>query len=233
MTGRPPRAGGARHSEDDGEGVAAYAERTIAAYRAHAGKAARNWARRRGPSRFLKRFAAALPPRARVLDYGCGTGEEIAWLKNRGFRVEGVDGALEFVLRARRRCPGARILHARFERVSLSPHRYGGIWCNAALIHVPPTELARQLEKLRTALKPGGLLGLTLAWGRAKRFLRRDWIPGRYLAAYSQREAAALLKDWKTHWRKTVTGDGRGGRWIQILASWDNGSYGGEIPCDR
>jgi SAM-dependent methyltransferase len=205
----------------------AYAERTIAAYRVHAEKAIREWGRRRKPSRFLKRFASLLPLGGRVLDYGCGTGEEMAWLRGRGFQVEGVEGALEFVLAARRRCPGIRILHARFERVPLPPARYDGVWCNAALIHVPPSELARQLEKLETALKPAGWLGLTLAWGRAKQFLRRDWIPGRYLAAYTQAEALALLKGWKVSWRKTMTGDGRSGRWIQILGSCHNRKYGG------
>ena len=207
----------------------AYAERTIAAYRVHARKAARNWGRRRGPSRFLRRFAAALPAGGRVLDYGCGTGQEMAWLRSRGFQVEGVDGTLEFVLAARRRCAGARVLHARFETVPLPPGRYDGIWCNAALIHVPPPEMARQMEKLKRALKAGGLLGLTLAWGRSKRFLRRDWIPGRYFAAYSKAEVAALLRGWEVRSLKTAAGDGRRGRWIQFLGSWDNGKQGGNF----
>lgn len=212
------------------ESTRAYAERTIAAYRVHAEKAIRDWGRRRKPSRFLKQFAAALPAGGCVLDYGCGTGEEMAWLRAQGFRVEGVDGTLEFLLAARRRCPGARILHARFETVSLPRNRYDGIWCNAALIHVPPPELARQLEKLKSALRPGGLLGLTLAWGRGKRFLRRDWIPGRYFAATTKPEAAALLRGWETRRLKIVSGDGRNGRWMQILASWDNRKHGGSAP---
>ena len=210
----------------------AYAERTIAAYRVHAEKAIREWSRRQKPSRFLRRFAAALPRGGRVLDYGCGTGEEMAWLRRQGFRVEGLDGTLEFLLAARRRCPAARIRHARFETVRLPEHRYDGIWCNAALIHMPPPELARQLEKLKRALGLAGFLGLTLAWGRAKGFLRRDWIPGRYLAAYTRPEAAALLRDWKLRWFRVAAGDGRSGRWIQLLASWDNGKQGGFVPCD-
>ena len=194
--------------------VLGYAERTIAAYRAHARKAIRNWSRGK-PSRFLRRFAAGLPRGARVLDYGCGAGREMAWLRSRGLIVEGIDGTLEFVLAARRRCPGVRVLHARFETVSLPPGRYDGIWCNAALIHVPPPELARQLWKLAAALKSGGLLGLTLAWGRSKRFLRRDWIPGRYMACYSRAEVEAFLKEgWEIRSLKVVSNEGRRGRWI-------------------
>ena len=202
-----------------------YADRTIAAYRVHAGKASRNWARSgRRPSLFLRRFASELAAAhqrrgASILDYGCGTGVEAAWLRSRGFHVEGVDGTLEFVLEARRRCPGARIQHARFEGVPLPQQAYDAVWCNAALIHVPPEELRRQLEKLKQSVKSGGLLGLTLAWGRAKRFFPKDWIPGRYLAAYSKREAEALLRGWKLKSAAVASGDGRSGRWIQILAS--------------
>ena len=201
----------------------AYAERTIAAYRVHAAKAERNWSRLRRPSRFLQIFAASLPPGGRVLDYGCGIGTETAWLRRQGFRVEALDGTLEFVRAARRRCPGVPILHDRFESVRLPSGRYDGIWCNAALIHVPPGELARQLEKLRVSLRPAGLLGLTLAWGHAKRFLRRDWLPGRYFAAYTKPEMAVFLRGWSVRRLAIAFHDGRRGRWIQFLGSWNVG----------
>ncbi len=196
----------------------AYADRTIAAYRVRAGEAARNWSRIRVPSPFLREFAGLLPPGGRVLDYGCGTGAELAWLARRGFRADGVDGTLEFVLRVRRLRPGLKALHARFEAVPLGGEEYDGVWCNAALIHVPPEELAGQLEKLRRALRPGGWLALTLAWGRKKGFLRRDWIPGRYMACYSLAEARAFLKGWEARSVKVVSKGERRGRWIQLLA---------------
>ena len=193
-----------------------YAERTIAAYRVHAGKAIRNWSRGK-PSRFLRKFIALILQGGCILDYGCGIGTDLAWLRRQGFQVEGVDGALEFVLQARRRCSGALIRHVRFENARLPEDHYDGIWCNAALIHVPPEELSRQLEKLRRALRPGGWLGLTLAWGSRKAFVRRDWIPGRYIAGYTKTEIAAFLRHWKIYSLRVVKGDGRHGRWIQIL----------------
>ena len=198
--------------------AAAYAERTIAAYRVHAGEALRSWARARTPSRFLRRFAGLLPPGGQLLDYGCGIGTDLAWLSRRGFRVEGIDGTLEFVDETRRRCPGAPVRHARFETVRLQEGAYDGIWSNAALIHVPPEELAEQLEKLRRALRPGGWLALTLAWGRAKGFLRGDWIPGRYVAGFRRGEALKMLDGWAALSVKVVSGESRRGRWIQILA---------------
>ena len=130
-----------------------------------------------------------------------------------------MDGALEFVQQARKRCPGSSILHVRFETARLPENQYDGIWCNAALIHVPPEELSQQLEKLRRALRPNGVLGLTLVWGSRKGFLRRDWIPGRYIAGYAKAETAAFFRSWKAHSIQVVRGDGRQGRWVQIMAS--------------
>ena len=199
--------------------VSAYAERTIAAYRSHARKAIQNWRRTRKPSRFLRRFGQLLKPGNRVLDYGCGIGSDLAWLRKQGFQVEGLDGVLEFVLKARRCCPGVPITHGRFETVPLPAGVYDGIWCNAALIHVPPEVLQDQLRKLSRALKPSGILGMTLAWGRAKGFTSRDWIRGRYIACYSKDEVPLLFREWSVHSLKVVSRDGRQGRWIQVLAS--------------
>ena len=197
----------------------AYADRTIAAYRARAKDAIENWNRKWRPSRFLREFARGLPRRGRVLDYGCGIGLELAWLRRRGFTVEGVEGTLEFVTEARHRSPDAAIRHGRFETVPLGEARYHGIWCSAALIHVPPEVLAAQIRKLMRALLPGGLLAITLGWGRAKKFTRRDWIPGRYVAGYLKKEASFFFREWAVRSLKVVSKDGRKGRWIQILAS--------------
>lgn len=192
---------------------------TLAAYARRAGTAIADWRGIRSPSRFLRRFAAGLPPKARVLDYGCGIGLELAWLRRQGCRVEGVDGTPAFVTEARRRNPGVPIHEARFETWPMPAGRYDGIWGQAALIHVPPEELRRQLMKLRQGLRPGGLLGITLAWGRARGHTRYDWIPGRYLAAYSKAEAAALVRDWTVRELSVTSHDGRHGRWIHVLAS--------------
>ncbi|MCM8794925.1 MAG: class I SAM-dependent methyltransferase [Candidatus Omnitrophica bacterium] len=196
----------------------AYAEKTIAAYRWKAGEAIENWSKFKRPSRFLKRFAACLPTRGSILDYGCGIGGDMAWLISQGFRAEGIDGVLEFVEEARKRCPGARVAHARFERIDLPAAAYHGIWANASLIHVPADELERQLKKLKKALKPDGVLGMTLAWGSVKGFLEDDWIPGRFVTGYSKEKAAWFLRGWDLRSVEVKANSVRKGRWIEILA---------------
>ncbi len=194
-----------------------YADRTLIAYAAHADDAIASWSRLR-PSTLLREFARQLPRGAAVLDYGCGIGTDMAWLRRRGFAVEGIDGTAAFVREAQRRNPGCRVQQARFETVSLPTSVFDGIWCQAALIHVPPPLFRDQLAKLRRALKPGGLLAVTLAWGRTRAFTN-DWIPGRYFAGYSKSEAARLFRGWRIKRLAVVNHDGRQGRWIHVLVS--------------
>ncbi len=196
-----------------------YARRTLGAYRTYAASAIENWERSARASQFLRQFAKALFDGAKVLDYGCGIGTDMLWLKNRGLLLEGIDGNPVFVKEAKRRLPGVSIWCAGFEEAALAPAHYDGIWCNAALMHVPPATLAEQLRSLRRALRPQGVLGITLAWGRRKGYTERDWIPGRYIAAYSKQEVIRLLGQWKVQTLRVRSGDGRNGRWIQVLAS--------------
>ena len=200
---------------------AGYAEATVAAYELYAAKAIASWERLRVPSRWLTAFAALLPAGGRVLDYGCGIGTEMRWLLARGFRVDGVDGSRAFVREARRRCPGERVVQGLFDAVPLAAGAYDGVWCQAALMHVPPERLPEQLEKLRRALRPQGWLGLTLAWGRRRGVLDQDWIPGRYWAGYSKRDVQAMLGNWRVRELRVMQNDGRVGRWVKVLAAAD------------
>ena len=195
-----------------------YAQRTLVAYQHHAKEAIASWRISPRPSQFLRRFLKRLPAHARVLDYGCGIGTDLAWMQQRGLHVEGLDGTWEFVREARRRCPGVSIVHERFESVHLPTSVYDGLWCHAALLHVPPLVLTQHLCRFQRALKSSGLLGISLAWGRTKRYLQDGWIPGRYVASYVKREALAIFHAWSLEELKVVSGDGRQGRWMQIIA---------------
>lgn len=195
----------------------------LAAYRYYAPRAIEHWAgRRKKPSKFLKRFAHGLPKGGALFDYGCGIGTDLAWLQAKGFRVAGMDGTADFVAEARRRNPGVRIAHSRFEIFRLPDARYDGIWSNATLMHLTPAVFRQHLRKLERALKPGGVLGVVLPWGRKKGIARSDWIPGRYMACYTNPEAARFFKGWSMKFLKTIVNDDRNGRWIQILAQKKN-----------
>ena len=43
------------------------------------------------PSTFLSPLADRLSPGAKILDIGCGSGRDLLWLKNLGFKVAGFE----------------------------------------------------------------------------------------------------------------------------------------------
>jgi SAM-dependent methyltransferase len=97
------------------------------------------------------------PPPFTLLDFGCGPGRDLAYLRSLGHDAIGLDGSARFVEMARA-ATGCDVLHQDFLRLALPAGRFHGVFANASLFHVPTQELPRVLSQLRKALKPGGVL---------------------------------------------------------------------------
>lgn len=94
---------------------------------------------------------------ARILDFGCGPGRDLAYFRSLGHDVIGLDGAARFVEMARK-FSQCEVLHQDFLKLSLEAERFDGIFANASLFHVPTSELPRVLSELHASLAPRGVL---------------------------------------------------------------------------
>jgi cyclopropane fatty-acyl-phospholipid synthase-like methyltransferase len=100
-----------------------------------------------------------LPPRARVLDLGCGAGVPASRiLANLGFRVTGLDISAVQIDRARSLVPDATFVHADMAGWECEPGSFDGIVSLYALIHVPLQDQQRLFPRLKYWLTPGGYL---------------------------------------------------------------------------
>ena len=110
-------------------------------------------------SQNIDALLGALPDvgRLRILDLGCGPGRDLIALRDRGHEPIGLDGTLSFVEMARRHA-GVDVLHQNFVDLDLPSTHFDGVFANAALFHVPTSELGRVLTELRFCLRPGGVL---------------------------------------------------------------------------
>ncbi|MBA4034039.1 MAG: SAM-dependent methyltransferase [Bradyrhizobium sp.] len=102
----------------------------------------------------LTAFLALLPPRASILELGCGAGSDTAEMLARGFNVRATDGSPEMAALASRRL-GRTVETLLFHELD-EVEAYDGVWANACLLHVPRDELADILRLIRRALKPAG-----------------------------------------------------------------------------
>jgi len=108
---------------------------------------------------WLRDLATFLPPRARVLDLGCGAGVPAArLLVNLGFRVTGVDISAVQVERARSLVPEATFIHADMSVWDCDPASFEAVVTLYALIHVPLPDQRHLFPRLRRWLVPGGYL---------------------------------------------------------------------------
>jgi SAM-dependent methyltransferase len=113
---------------------------------------------------WLERFAATLPPHARVLDLGCGNGEpHLADLLARGHRAVGVDFSRAQLGKARARLPAAPLVEADMAEVAFADGAFDGIWSLHAIWNLPRQEHAPLFARARRWLADGGVALLTMA----------------------------------------------------------------------
>ena len=112
----------------------------------------------------LREFAGLLPPGARVLDAGCGTGEPVArYFVNRGDAVTGIDVSERMLALARRQVPEATFQRMDLRALDFPPASFDAIAAVYVVFHLPRAEHAGLFAGFAWVLKPGGALLLTLA----------------------------------------------------------------------
>jgi SAM-dependent methyltransferase len=105
----------------------------------------------------LDEFVCGLPPRARVLDLGCGAGLPVAFeLSQRGIQVTGVDASAQQIERARRNVPSARFIHGDMTAVAFPAGSFDAVAAFYSMTHVPREEHAGLLRRIADWLQPGG-----------------------------------------------------------------------------
>jgi cyclopropane fatty-acyl-phospholipid synthase-like methyltransferase len=110
-------------------------------------------------SAWLEELAVLLPPRARVLDLGCGAGVPASrFMVNLGYRVTGLDISAVQIERARSLVPEATFVHADMVTWGCQPASFEAIVTLYALIHVPLPDQQHLILRLHRWLTPGGYL---------------------------------------------------------------------------
>jgi SAM-dependent methyltransferase len=110
---------------------------------------------RKPPAARLDAFLATLPEKARILELGCGGGQDCAYMLSRGFDVTPTDGSAELARQAEKLI-GRPVKVMRFEELA-AREEFDGVWAEASLLHVPRTDLLGILALIHNALKKDGI----------------------------------------------------------------------------
>lgn len=121
----------------------------------------------KGQLPLLMRFVNILPPRASVLDLGCGSGRDSRLFIDRGFQVTAVDASPE-IARFAADYLGYPVRRQRAEDLD-DASLYDGVWACAGLVHIPKSLMQEVFHRILTALKPGGIWYMSFKSGESEK----------------------------------------------------------------
>ena len=135
------------------------------------------------PASFLWPLTRCLLPGGSVLDVGCGSGRDMRWLKDRGFRPEGFERSegLAVLARAHAGCP---VREGDFEVYDFSGMEVDAVLLVGTLVHVSHDRFKEVFSGILQALKPGGHALLTLKGGDQDAEVSGDRVFYRWLDEY-------------------------------------------------
>lgn len=162
------------------------------------------------------KFLSLLPPKAHILDFGCGSGRDTKYFLNHGYHTDAIDGSGE-LCRIASEYTGASVKQMLFHELNASDE-YDGIWACSSILHSTYYELKDILKKLARALKKEGILYASFKYGDFEGMRN-----GRYFIDMTEDKLQKILQetkvfDFKEKW---ITTDIRPGRdeekWMNII----------------
>lgn len=117
-------------------------------------------------SEWRNRFIKYLPDGGRVLDAGCGSGRDSKAFIMQGYSVVAIDASREMCLRASELL-GQEVWQMRFDEMSFDDE-FDGVWACASLLHVPISEMADVLKKIKHGLRPEGIFYASFKYGEGE-----------------------------------------------------------------
>jgi ubiquinone/menaquinone biosynthesis C-methylase UbiE len=142
---------------------------------------------------WLEQLTSRLPEGARVLELGCGRGDDARGLASR-FEVTGVDISSEQIARARERVPNATFVQADFTAPDFDPGSFDAVAAVYVLNHVPRDLLELLLGRIHTWLVPGGLLLASFGASDIEAWVG-DWLGTTMFFSSFPRETTSRLLD--------------------------------------
>lgn len=142
----------------------------------------------------IEKFLSQIRPDGLILDLGCGPGRDLAWMEARRAHVVGADLAFGMLAQAKQRA-GKWLCQMEMRQLGFATGRFAGVWCNAAILHLPKQQVPDALKEIARVLAPGGLFSLSVQKGHGEGIESAPVYGGveRFIARYHPNEIGDLL----------------------------------------
>ena len=168
----------------------------------------------------MAHFAGRLGGGVRVLDAGCGPGQDVAWLVERGFEAVGVDLSFHMLRVGLAHGVSAPLIQADMQHLPFRRGSFRGIWACASLLHIPKVQASDVLKELARVVHPGHIY-VSVKRGEGEAWVSDDQGYRRLFAYYQPAELELLLErsgfEVITCWQ-SPDAVGRERPWVNVLA---------------
>lgn len=166
----------------------------------------------------MKAFIGHLTNDHPVLDLGSGPGRDSLLLAQRGLRVVSIDIAAGMLAAGNL----AAAVQADMQSIPTRGSSFAGVWCQAALLHVPRRDVPCVLDEVRRVVVPSGLLHLCTAEGVGEGWEPYPGIPERKRWFVNHKEEGLVQElEARGFLVLEVTRSFAGRRWLSLLAQKD------------
>lgn len=114
---------------------------------------------------YLQKFynlASLNVKRPKILDAGCGTGRDLAYLEALEADLYGVDLAKNMLNIARNKLKKSHLLKADIRKLPFPNEFFNGVLCIATLVHLPTQEKEKSIGEFWRVLKSNGVLYISV-----------------------------------------------------------------------
>ena len=102
------------------------------------------------------RFLSYIPSDGLILDFGCGSGRDSKYFKEKGFIVDAIDGSEE-LCRIAEVYAGIQVKCMLFQELD-EVNKYDGVWACSSILHLTREELKTVFQKMINSLKSAGII---------------------------------------------------------------------------
>jgi SAM-dependent methyltransferase len=106
----------------------------------------------------LDEFLKDIPQGGYILDAGCGSARDSAYIVSQGYKALGIDLSEGLLAEAKKLHPEVTTQLMSLTNIDLDDETFEGIWCKAALLHLEREDVSKVLNDYKRILKQNGKL---------------------------------------------------------------------------
>lgn len=110
----------------------------------------------------LESFLELIERPGEVLDVGCGVGNDVLTMTERGIEAVGIDLCDAVLAKARAKTPNCIFRRMDFRSLKYPPGTFAGVWARAPFTDLAQGNVSRALNEFARVLKTEGALGITI-----------------------------------------------------------------------